>query len=135
MSDKAFLDTNIVVYAHSDFDVVKQSKSHAIITQQKTIISTQIIQETANILNKKLKNTWPDVARAIASLTANSYIHTNTSKTILKACEITDKYHFSFYDSLVIAAALETDADILYSEDMQHNQLIENKLRIVNPFK
>ncbi|RKR81647.1 putative nucleic acid-binding protein [Mucilaginibacter gracilis] len=135
MSDKVFLDTNIVVYSHSDYDLVKQTKAQAIILQQQTIISTQVIQETANTLNKKLKNTWPEVISALSSITNNSEVHTNTDKTILLACTIAEKYRFSFYDCLIIAAALETESQILYSEDMQHNQLIENKLRIVNPFR
>jgi predicted nucleic acid-binding protein len=50
------------------------------------------------------------------------------------ACQIAEKYHFSFYDSLIIAASLECDCNILYSEDMHHGQIIENKLKIVNPF-
>ena len=48
--------------------------------------------------------------------------------------EAARKYNYSFYDSLIIAAAIESGCSILYSEDMQHNQLIEEKLKIVNPF-
>jgi len=48
---------------------------------------------------------------------------------------IKDIYKFQFYDCLIIATALENNCTILYSEDMQHNQLIEDKLTILNPFK
>jgi len=54
--------------------------------------------------------------------------------TIRMSWEVKLKYHFSVYDSLIIASALEAGCEVLYTEDLQHNQLIENKLRIVNPF-
>lgn len=135
MSDKVFLDTNIIVYAHSDLDQVKQSKIQTLIANQTTIVSTQVLQETANVLNKKAKRSWFDIANVLKDLTYNNIVHTNTQDTMLLACNIAEKYKFSFYDCLIIAAALEAKTEILYSEDMQHNQLIENKLRIINPFK
>ncbi|MCD4695048.1 MAG: hypothetical protein K8S16_02310 [Bacteroidales bacterium] len=56
-------------------------------------------------------------------------------ETIRSACKIANKYQYSFYDSLIISAVLEADCTILYSEDLHHNQLIEKKFRIINPFK
>ena len=63
-----------------------------------------------------------------------STLHVNTSDTVFQACTIADKYQYSFYDSLIIASAIEAECQILYSEDMQHNQFIEGKLKIINPF-
>jgi predicted nucleic acid-binding protein len=57
-----------------------------------------------------------------------------TGNTIFLACDIAKRYGFSFYDSLIIAAVLENNCTILYSEDLQHNQVIEQRLRIINPF-
>ncbi len=54
--------------------------------------------------------------------------------TIIYALEIKNIYKYQFYDCLIIATALENHCTILYSEDMQHNQLIEDQLRIINPF-
>jgi predicted nucleic acid-binding protein len=134
MNDKVFLDTNIVVYAHTDLDSSKQSKAQLIMKGQSTIISTQVLQETANILNKKLKQSWLDIGKVLNELTNNTNVHINNETTVIKACDIANQYKFSYYDSLIISAAIESEAGILYSEDMQHNQLIEDKLRIVNPF-
>jgi len=50
------------------------------------------------------------------------------------ACDIAKRYSYSYYDSLIISAALEANCDTLYSEDMQNGQIIEKVLRIVNPF-
>lgn len=57
-----------------------------------------------------------------------------SSDTQIKAINIKDKYKFQYYDSLIIATALENGCNTLYTEDMQHNQIIENQLKIINPF-
>lgn len=57
----------------------------------------------------------------------------NTTE-VIQALEINAKYNYSYWDSLIIATALLSKYSIIYSEDMQHNQLIENKVRIINPF-
>jgi len=62
-------------------------------------------------------------------------LHIITHKTVRTAFDIAEKYGYSYYDSQVIACALETGCTVLYSEDLQHNQIIENTLRIVNPFQ
>src|ERR1700743_1574577 len=118
MSDKIFLDTNIIIYAHIDNDLVKQKKAQSIIEEGETFISTQVLQETANTLKKKLKQTYPDIKRVLSDLISNNFIHINNSQTVLRACEVAGKYGFSFYDSLIISAALEVNATVLYSEDM-----------------
>jgi predicted nucleic acid-binding protein len=133
-SDKLFLDSNIIVYSHTDLEPDKQKIAQTIIAEKLTIISTQVLKETANTLVKKFKHSWKDVSKVIAEAASNNLVHINTSETILEACNIADKYNFSFYDSLIIAAALESDCNFLYSEDMQHNQVIEKRLKIVNPF-
>jgi predicted nucleic acid-binding protein len=65
----------------------------------------------------------------------NNKLYTNSESTIIGACNLADQYGFSFYDSLIIAAALECDCNMLYSEDLHDGQLIEGKLTIKNPFK
>jgi len=57
------------------------------------------------------------------------------SDTIINSIRIKEKYKFSFWDSMIISSAIEANCTILYSEDMHHKQLIENKITIVNPFK
>jgi predicted nucleic acid-binding protein len=57
-----------------------------------------------------------------------------TLPTVHVALDIRERYGFSWYDSLIVAAALESNCDLLYSEDMQHGQIIEGRLSIVNPF-
>jgi len=134
MKGKSFVDTNIVVYCYSETQEDKKILAQRVSLNPDTVISTQVIQEFGNTMSKKFRQSWNSIQAAIQELTLNYQIYINTPETITNACRITDKYKYSFYDSLIIASALEAGCDILYTEDMQHNQLIENKLRILNPF-
>jgi predicted nucleic acid-binding protein len=134
MKDKTFLDTNILIYGYSVTEPEKQRISEIITKTGTAFISTQVIQEFSNVLSKKFKLSWDEIEKAISEVASNYSIIINSPDTIIKACKIASKYMFSFYDSLIISSALEADCNILYTEDLQHNQLIENKLRIINPF-
>ena len=135
MNDKAFFDTNVLVYAHTDIDIKKRQAAQDLISGKKyTVISTQVLQEISNTLFRKFKHSWPDVSSVIQQLIAYNRIHSNTAETIARAIDIAARYGFSFYDSLIVASALETGCSILYSEDMQHEQKIDNILTILNPF-
>ena len=134
MNDSAFLDTNILVYAHTDFDTPKQLVAQKLIGDTHSFISTQVLQELANTLNRKFKQPWDDVANVLADATANNNLHVNTENTIRQACQIAGRYGFSFYDSMIISAAIDSSCAILYSEDLQNGQVIDGKLTVKNPF-
>lgn len=134
MNDKVFLDTNILVYAYSNTEQDKQTIARKLIGEFNTFISTQVLQELINTLTKKFHNSWLEVQNAVSESCKNNFLHINEKETIINACHIAEKYKFSFYDSLIISAALECNCNILYSEDLHDGQLIETKLKIVNPF-
>ena len=132
---KVFIDSNIVIYVYSITEKNKQFISEAIISQSYSVISTQVLQEIANVLHRKFGNNYVDVQNTLLECTAAvNEVYINTQQTILYACDIAQKYGYSFYDSLIIASAIESGCALLYSEDMQHHQLIEGKLKILNPF-
>jgi predicted nucleic acid-binding protein len=132
--DKVFVDTNVMVYSYSCTEEHKRKVSRQIISNNHCVISTQVIQEFANVLVKKFNMGYEDVANSLRESIQNNELYTNTIMTVLKACEIGLRYKYSFYDSLIIAAAMESDCRILYSEDMQHKQQIDHKLTIINPY-
>jgi predicted nucleic acid-binding protein len=134
MNAKVFLDTNILVYAYSNTEPDKQVIARKLIAECNSYVSTQVLQELTNTLTRKFHNSWKEAQNAVLESCENNLLHINERDTIVNACGIADKYKFSFYDSLIIAAALECNCTALYSEDLHHNQLIENKLKIVNPF-
>jgi len=133
-SGNIFFDTNILVYAHTDIDPVKQSIAQELILNSEAFISTQVIQELSNTLHRKFKHSWKDIEKVVSESITNNTLHTNNDFTILQACRIAERYLFSFYDSLIIAAALESNCHVLYSEDLNPGQIIDSKITIANPF-
>jgi predicted nucleic acid-binding protein len=134
MKDKIFIDSNILIYAHTNLDLQKQSIAQEIITNDYTVISTQVLQEVSNILFKKFKFSWREILVVIREAAQNNKVHTNTPETVFEACQVAERYGFSFYDSLILAAALESGCAKLESEDLQNNQTIDNFLMVENPF-
>lgn len=135
MKDKYFLDTNIIVYCYTKTEPEKRQKAQTLAKTPGTTISTQVLQEFANTLHKKFKVGWGGITIALLEVRKDFIVHTNDIETVFNACKIAKRYGFSFYDSLIISAALENNCTTLYSEDLQDGQLIEGKLKIVNPFK
>ena len=135
MSDKVFLDSNILVNSYSNSEIDKQEIARKLVTDSNSFISTQVLQELCNIVTRKFKFNYEQAATAIKECCQNNNLHTNTENTILQACGVADRYGFSFYDSLIIAAAMESNCTLLYSEDLHDGQVIEGKLTVKNPFK
>jgi len=93
-----------------------------------------VLQELANVLIKK-QNLDPNRVKEILEAYQNvCTLHTNTYQTIKKALDIKEKYRFSFYDSLILAAAQETNCRFVFSEDMQNQTEIAENMTVVNPF-
>ena len=136
MSDKVFIDSNIILYAYSRTEPSKRKIANALIfSTPDALISTQVINEVTNILYKKFGLDSKSIEAVIDEAASVFSIVNFSLETQKYAIHIKERYQLQYYDSLILATALEHDCDILYSEDMQHNQLIEGRLRIVNPFR
>jgi len=131
-AERIFLDSNVMIYAYFKQDEKKQRISKQLISQN-AIISTQVLQELTNTLHRKMGVDYNIVRTILQECLKNCDLNTNTSDTVFLALNVAERYGFSFYDSLIVSAAIESKCTILYSEDMQHNQHIEN-LIIKNPF-
>lgn len=84
---------------------------------------------------RKLTMTWADVREVLDTVRSVCRIEPLTIDDHNRAGEVMERYKFSFYDSVIVASALRAESDMLYTEDLQHGQLIERKLRVVNPFR
>ena len=133
MKDKIFIDTNILLYLY-DLDNEKKRKAKEIL-KSNHCISTQVLNEFSNVSIKKIKLNYKDLDKNLKKIIEKTTVFVFTEETILLAVKIQHKYKFQYYDSLIIATALENGCGVLYSEDMQHGQCIENELTIVNPFE
>jgi predicted nucleic acid-binding protein len=134
MNDNCFIDTNILVYCYTGDEPDKSKKALLLSDNPNAFISTQVLTEFSNTLKKKFGYAWNEIELTLNEVSSNFNVYINTPATIEQACRIADKYKFSFYDSLIITAALACNCTILFSEDMQHGQTIEDTLKIVNPF-
>jgi predicted nucleic acid-binding protein len=139
MSDRFFLDTNLFVYTFDDIAPVKAKKAAQLIRRAadtgEGIISYQVVQEFFNVAFRRF-------AQPMSAAEAEQYLITvlrpllavhSSPALYFSALRIAERYRISWYDSLIVAAALEGQCEKLYSEDFQHGQKIEG-VRIENPF-
>ena len=137
MSDRIFVDTNILIYAHDLSAGDRHAKASAIIESlwetETGVISTQVLQEFYVTLTRKIKNPLkPDEAREIIRNYIAWPVQINDPETTIRASEIEEKNSLSFWDALIVAAALRLQAKKIISEDLNHGQIIEGIL-IENP--
>ena len=144
MTVKAFIDTNIYIYALTESQDQKDESKRSIalsvfetlIQSQAIVTSTQVLNEFHSNLVKKFKLDDVAVFNIVEqNILPISLIAPIGFQTYQLAFNLRLQYSVSFWDSLIVASALENNCTTLYSEDMQHQQKIENQLLIINPFK
>lgn len=128
----AFFDTSVLLYLLST-DAAKADRAEELLAARGTI-SVQVLNEFAAASLRKLRMPLPEVKEILDTVRAVCDVVPLTVETHDRALAIVARYGFSLYDSLLIAAALIAGSKRLYSEDLQHGQLIDRQLRIVNPF-
>lgn len=127
------LDSNILVYNHS-LDCINKRIIARDFFKENPVVSSQVISEYLNVMRRSFKMQKQELIYLYSLWLEKCSIQPVVLSTIKLAQSIVDRYDFQIFDGIIIAAALEADCDILYSEDMQHGQVIENKLELVNPF-
>ena len=140
MSDRFFLDTNIFVYALSRSVPAKRLTAGRLVDEAiesgKGIVSFQVVQEFFSVAFRRFTPPMsPAEAEQALALTFRPLLAVHSSDSLYgQALELTRSHSISWYDSLIVAAAMESDCRILYSEDLEHSQKLDN-LRIRNPFQ
>lgn len=139
MNDKYFIDTNILIYSFDSRDTAKQDKARTLIATGMEkgigIISYQVIQEFLNVATQRFDSplTYSDAQRYLSIVLEPLCEVFSSIELFHQTLEIMDRWRYTFFDSLIIASALQADCVILYTEDMQHNQTVRS-LTIINPF-
>jgi predicted nucleic acid-binding protein len=137
MSDKYFLDTNILIYAHDRHAGFKHERALRVVEKLwesgQGVLSTQVLQELCVNLRRKIARPLPveEVRRLIQDYLSWEIV-VNTSDAIIQALDIEARYKTSFWDALILQAAESCDATILYSEDLAAGQKY-GSVRVVNP--
>lgn len=130
-----FIDTNIWLYAFTDDDARKKDISQALIQSLRPVVSSQVINEICVNLIKRANFPETQIGELIETFYQKYEVIEVQKELLLSASRLRQDYALSYWDSLVVAAALSSGAPTLYSEDMQHELLIADSLRIINPFK
>lgn len=140
MKDKYFLDTNIFIYSFDSDSPKKQVKAQQLINDslnhRKGAISSQVVQEFLNVATTKFAKplSIADADLYLTSVLLPLCVFYPDRDFFHKALQIKNRFKFSFYDSLILTSALETNCTVLYSEDFQDSQKIMT-LTIKNPFR
>jgi len=136
MRDKVFVDSNVFIYAKiKSQDAEKHIGAQSLLRSldRQVIISVQVLNEFYNTLVRI--GVDDATIQSFLKQIMQSTLTQSINKSTVELCwEMRNRYHYSYYDSLILASAVESRCTILYSEDMQNGQVIEKNLKIVNPF-
>jgi len=136
---KAFIDTNIFIYAQDENDNEKAHKARELLIKTvKTkigFISTQVIQEFCNVALKKsdLPLKPSDITEVLEELLLPMLAHVPSERFYKEVLKLYERYSLSYYDAMIVQAAIDLNCDLLYSEDM-HNGAHYDGVTVVNPF-
>ncbi|MEM8528986.1 MAG: PIN domain-containing protein [Bacteroidota bacterium] len=114
--------------------IKKQVLASLFVNTEQIIISSQVLNEVVNVVLRKFKKTAEEADILVQKIMEQSVVIELKPKHTLDALNLKQVYNFSWFDALIVAAALDTQCNILYSEDMQHGLIVNEKLQIVNPF-
>ncbi len=128
----SFIDTNVLVYLASA-DGEKADRAEAIV-EAGGAISVQVLNELANVARRKMRLSWAETGDMLSGLRALLTVHPLTVETHVAGLAIAERYGLSTFDAMIAASALEAGCDTLWSEDMQHRMVLNQRLTIVNPF-
>ena len=137
MSAEDFIDTNVFIYLFDEMDADKRERAdtlvHESIENGTGCISYQVVQEAMNVVTRKLGAPTESARRLLDNILIPLWRINPTPSLYRRGLQVQVGYGFSFYDALIVAAALEAGCSRLYTEDMQHGQQIE-QLTILSPF-
>lgn len=138
MSDRCFVDTNILVYAHDRSAGSRYRRARQLIedlwSSGQGVLSTQVLQELCiSVRRKSSRPVSVEEARRLIQDYLSWEIVVNTPASVLQALDIEARYKISFWDALIVQAAESSGVAILYSEDLASGQSY-GSVRVVNPF-
>jgi predicted nucleic acid-binding protein len=133
MSERPFLDTNVLLYLLSG-DEDRAGRAEALLGER-GVISVQVLNELVNVATRKLRLTWNEVEDVLVAVRSACRVEALTIDVHDRARELTERYRLSFYDGVIVASALLAGCRVLYSEDKHHGLKVDRTLTIRNPFQ
>lgn len=129
----AFFDTNVLLYLLSS-DAARADRVEDALAEG-GVISVQVLNEFTSVARRKLGLQVEDIREVLTAIRAVCRVESLTEQTYDMGLQVSEQYGFSIYDSMIVAAALLADCSILYSEDLQHGQILEKRLTVTNLFR
>jgi predicted nucleic acid-binding protein len=139
MSDRFFLDTNIFVYVFDSKAPAKARRAARLVRDAvdtgQGMVSYQVVQEFLNLALRRFSHpfTIPEAEQYVLTVLKPLLAIESSPRLYLEGLRIMSRYQFSWYDALIVAAALQGQCAILYTEDLQAGRDIEG-LKLRNPF-
>jgi predicted nucleic acid-binding protein len=131
-----FVDTNVFIYALADDQPeAKHSRAIELLESSDLAISTQVLNELSATLRNKSRLPEDALQSIVESLLRRYEVTVLNIEDILEAFLLRKEYQLSYWDSLIVASALRSNANILYSEDMQDGLIIRGRMTVINPFR
>lgn len=130
---EAFFDTNVLLHLLSADDG-KADRAEAVMAGG-GVISVQVLNEFAAVSARKLQMTWAEIVDVLTQVRALCRVVPLTTETHDAALRLAARRQLSVYDACIVASALEAGCSILYSQDMQHGQFFDKRLKVVDPFR
>ena len=138
MNVEHFLDTNIFVYMLDETDDLKRRRAEQLVRHSieagTGCISYQVVQETLNVATRRLGFAADDSRILLADVLVPLWTVHSSRELYERGLALRDRYGFSFYDSMIVAGAIQSGCVRLYSEGLQHGQRIQS-LTVENPFR
>lgn len=128
-----FFDTHVVLYLLSA-DTAKADRAEDLLARGGTI-SVQVLNEFVALAARKLHMPWTEIREVLDQVRAVCAVEPVTVQTHDQALDIAARHGLSFYDALIVSAALLAGCRTLHSEDMQHGLVVDRRLTIRNPFR
>jgi predicted nucleic acid-binding protein len=133
MTGRAFVDTNVVVYAYDLSDTKRDHALDLLAQRSGIVISAQVVSEFVSVMTRKGWMASDDIASTARNLLARFELVPLDEAVLSRALGVHARYRTSWWDALIVAAAIEAQCDVLYSEDLADGQAFEG-LTIRNPF-
>lgn len=127
----SFFDTNVLLYLLSE-DSEKADRAEALVASG-GIISVQVLNEFASIASRKLAMRIPEIQEVLSTIRAVCAVVPLDVPTHELGLEVAERQRLSIYDAMIVAAALQSECRVLYTEDLNEGQKID-RLTILNPF-
>lgn len=128
-----FFDTNVLIY------LLSADAARADLVEEKlaegATVSVQVLNEFASVALRQLGMNVMEIREVLEPVTAICHVVPLSIEIHRRGLQVAERYRFSFYDALIVAAALESNCTVLYTEDLQDGQVIDDVLAIKNPFR